>query len=349
MNVWIMLCAVAISAAAVQYPAAAEDNVGVRQIAVPSKERGGNLDVTVWYPSRPGGVQAVLGDSVFFVGTAAMRDAPILNGKFPLILLSHGAGIAGNPEAISWIATPLARQGFVVVAPMHPGNSGKARSAPETMKIWLRPADLSESLNAMEEDPLFKEHLDQVNVGVLGLSLGGSTALAIAGARVDPRLLAGYCDTDALNPSLCEWVRQSGVDLHKMDLQSAGRDNRDKRIRFAMAIDPAPVDVLDFKSFSGISIPVDLVNLGQPGKIPVTVEASRVAKAIPTARYTVIEDASHFSMFAECKPGASEIVESEKIGDPICTDGGGRSRNDIHAQLIDMTTASFRRALKAEP
>ena len=348
MKIWAMLCAVALSATLMQQPAHAEDHVGVRQISAPSKERGGNLDVTVWYPAKSGGEEVVLGESMLFVGTPAMRDAPISNGKFPLILLSHGAGLAGNPQALSWITTPLARQGFVVAAPTHPGNSGKNRSAAETMKIWLRPGDLTETLNAMEQDPFFKTHFDQGRIGALGLSAGGGTALAVAGARLDPRLLAGYCDTDALNASLCEWVRQSGLDLHKMDLQSAGRDNKDQRIRFAMAIDPVPIDVFDFKSFSGIAIPVDLINLGRPGKIPVTADASEVAKVIPMASYATIEDAGHFSMFAVCKPGASEIAVTEEIGDPICMDGGGRSRNEIHAQLIEMTLAAFGRALKAE-
>lgn len=349
MKIWAIFCVVVISTVLMRHPAGANENVGVRQIVATSKERGSNLDVTVWYPAQSGGESVVLGESVFFVGTPAMRDAPISDGKFPLILLSHGAGLAGNPQAMSWIATPLAQQGFVVAAPMHPGNSGKNRSARETMKIWLRPADLSETLDAMERDPYFKAHLDQGKIGALGLSLGGSTALAIAGARIDPKLLAGYCDTDALNPSLCGWISQSGVDLHTMNLQSAGRDNEDKRIRFAMAIDPAPVDVFEFKSFSGISIPFDLINLGQPGTIPRTAQAFGVAKAIPTARYAVIGDASHYSMFAECKPGASEIAESEKIGDPICTDAGGRSRNEIHTQLMDMTSAAFSRALKTDP
>jgi len=346
MNVWTLLCAAAISTALLQHPAEAEDHVGVRQIVVPSAERGRNLDVTVWYPAQAGGAPVVLGESVFFRGTPALRDAPILEGKFPLILLSHGAGLAGNPQAVSWIAAPLAQQGFVVVAPMHPGNSGQNRSAAETMKLWLRPGDLTETLNAMEKDSFFKEHLDQGRIGALGLSMGGNTALAIAGARIDLKRLADYCDNDALNASLCEWVRQSGVDLHSMNLQSAGRDNKDKRVRFAMAIDPAPIDVFEFRSFSGISIPVELVNLGQPGKIPTTTDASEAAKAIPMASYVAIEDASHYSMFAECKPGASEIAVSEEIGDPICMDGGGRSRNEIHAQLIALTTAAFRRALK---
>jgi hypothetical protein len=52
-------------------------------------------------------------------------------------------------------------------------------------------------------------------------------------------------------------------------------------------------------------------------------------------------------MFAECKPGAAELAEAEKIGDPICMDGRGRTRREIHAELIDLITAAFTRALKA--
>jgi len=81
------------------------------------------------------------------------------------------------------------------------------------MKIWLRPVDLSETLNTLERNAPFNEHLAPGAVGVLGLSMGGSTALALAGARIDGKSLAGYCDTDARNASLCGWVRQSGVDL----------------------------------------------------------------------------------------------------------------------------------------
>ncbi|MFD1983754.1 alpha/beta hydrolase family protein [Mesorhizobium newzealandense] len=349
MKFWTILCAIVVSMALMPHAADASDNVGVRQLPAPSRERGINLDVTVWYPAQPGGEAVTLGDNALFVGTPAMRNAPISGGKFPLILLSHGAGLAGNPQALSWIATPLARQGFVVAAPTHPGNTGRNKSAAETMKLWLRPADLTATLNAMGRDPFFQNHLEQGKIAALGLSMGGNTALAIAGARVDPKLLVAYCDTDLLNVSLCDWVRQSGVDLHAMDLQPAGRDNRDERIQFAMAIDPAPADIFDDKSFAGISIPVDIVNLGRPGKIPVTTDASGIAKAISKASYATIDDASHYSMFGECKPGASEIIASEQIGDPVCDDGGERSRGAIHAQLIDMTAAAFTRELKTNP
>jgi predicted dienelactone hydrolase len=347
MKLAVALLAGVFSMILLQKAAVASDTVGVRQIAAPSEERGINLDATVWYPAQPGGESVTLGDSLFFAGTPAMRDAPIIDGIFPLILLSHGAGLAGNPQAISWMAAALAQQGFMVAAPQHPGNSGVNRSAAETMKIWLRPADVTATLNAIEKNAFFKDHVDKDKIGVLGLSMGGGTALAIAGARLDPKLLAGYCDTDTRNASLCGWVRASGVDLHAIDMRSAGLDNRDKRIRFAMAIDPAPVDTFDFDSFSKISIPVDLINLGEPDKIPPTVNASGLAKAIHGSRYAVIEDANHFSMFAECKPGASELAEFQEIGDPVCRDAGRRPRSAIHAQLIGLTADAFRNALGA--
>ncbi len=327
-------------------PANASEVVGVRQIPAYSQERGIELDVTVWYPARAGGTPVTLGESVFFIGTPAMRDAPLVTGKFPLVLLSHGAGLAGNAQALSWIAAPLAKQGFIVAAPTHPGNTGPHKSAMETMKLWLRPADISVTLDAMVKNPLFRKQLIAKKIGLLGLSMGGNTALAMAGARLDPERLMRYCDTDALNPSLCDWVRQSGVDLRTLNMRAAGRDNADQRIRFVMAIDPAPVDVMDSKSFARISIPVELVNLGRPGSISPTTDASGIAQRIPHAAYATIRDASHYSMFAECKPGAAELAESEDIGDPICSDGGNRTRSEIHDQLIQNTGLAFRRALQ---
>lgn len=327
----------------------AGDQAGVRQFLVPSQERRADLDVTAWYPADAGGEPLTLGESVFFMGTPAMREAPIRKGTFPVILISHGAGLGGNAEALSWLAAPLARRGFVVVAPTHPGNTGENRSAEETMKLWLRPADIAAALNAVSKNAFFEGHIELGKTGVLGLSMGGSTALAIAGARFDPGRLARYCDTDALNPSLCAWVRQSGFDLHAMNMEAAGRDHKDTRIGFAMAIDPVPAGVFEPASLSQISIPVELINLGRSGEIPLTAHAGKIAAVIPHTTYSTIHDASHYSMFAECKPGAARIAEAEMIEEPICSDGGGRLRKDIHSQLIDRVVGSFSRALRGTP
>ncbi len=322
--------------------------VGVRHVTAHAAARGGDLDVTVWYPAQVGGTIVTLGDGPFFAGTAAQSEAPLADGRFALVLLSHGAGLGGTPEAMSWMAAGLAARGFVVAAPAHPGNGGAQRSAEQTMKLWLRPGDIRATLDAVTGAGAFKDHTDADKVGVLGLSMGGGTALALAGGRIDPTRLAGYCDDVARNPSLCEWVKMSGLDLHAMDMRPAGDDHSDLRIRFAMAIDPAPVDVFDPSSLAGVTLPVDIVNLGKPGTIPETARADGLARAMPHGRYQTIGDASHFSLFGICKPGAAALAAEEKIDEPICKDGEDRSRQDIHAQLIDMAVEAFGQELGEE-
>ena len=340
-------CAVIVMASGV--PALAADGIaGVRKMMIFSDARQADLEVTIWYPAASSGETVSLGDSIFFEGTAASLGAPFRDGTFPLILLSHGAGLAGQADAMSWMAVPLAQAGFVVVAPTHPGNTGRNRSAAETMKLWQRASDLSEALTAIEGDPTVHPHVASGRVGVLGLSMGGNTALSMVGARLDPERFASYCDTDDLNASLCDWVRSSGVDLHAMDKTAVGRDNADPRIRFAMAIDPAPADIFAPASFADVSVPVSIVNLGPAAEIPQTIQASWIAEAIAGATYLTFENANHASMFPECKPNAAEIAVEEGIEDPICEDGGGASRAAIHKQLVETTIASFRSGISSE-
>lgn len=325
---------------------AASEFVGVREVMAHVKERASDLGVMVWYPADLAGRQVSIGETAFFRGTKAMFEVPVAEGKYPLILLSHGVGLGGNPQAMSWIATPLAKQGFIVAAPMHPGNSGANRSARETMRLWLRPTDISATLDRLAGQSGFAEHLEDGKVAVLGLSMGGGTALALAGARIDPTRLASYCDNDAFNPSLCGWVRQSGVDLHGLDMKLVGRNSRDKRVLFVMAIDPAPLEVFQARTFSQIAIPVEIVSLGRVKNTPETAMAAGVAKAISGAKYSTLEDASHYSLFGECQADAEEIAKSEQIDEPICSDGAGQSRRDIHRQLITKVSEAFNRELR---
>ncbi|MCR9275878.1 MULTISPECIES: alpha/beta hydrolase family protein [Mameliella] len=343
-----LTAAVTLSFATAGAAFAGDHAAGVRTLSVPSAERGTELDVTVWYPAASGGTPVTLGENIFFQGTAAMQDAPVAPGQHPVIVLSHGAGLGGRPSAASWLATPLAEAGYIVAAPTHPGNTGPDRSAEQTMKLWQRPADLSRALDALEMAPDLTAHADLDRVGALGLSMGGNSALGLAGARIDPDLLAGYCDDAERNPSLCSWVRMSGVDLRAMDMTVAGRDNSDDRIGFVMAIDPAPADVFAAESLAEVAVPVALVNLGQEAGIPATIRAAPLAQGIPGADYTVIEGATHAAMFPECNPKAAEIAREEGIEDPICPDGTGRPRADLHAQMIDMVTSAFAEAFDAE-
>lgn len=66
--------------------------VGVRTISVSAPERGRAIEVTVWYPAGAGGTPSLVGDNQLFKGAPAVRDSAIAEGRFPLVLLSHGSG-----------------------------------------------------------------------------------------------------------------------------------------------------------------------------------------------------------------------------------------------------------------
>lgn len=96
-----------------------------------------------------------------------------------------------------------------------------------------------------------------------------------------------------------------------MDMRQADESQKDPRIQFIMAVDPAPIDVLMPDSFSGIQMPIAIMSLGRIEELPLTVRADKAAPLISRPTYSTIDDASHYRMFAQCKPGAAEIAIAE--------------------------------------
>jgi hypothetical protein len=98
----------------------------------------------------------------------------------------------------------LAREGFVVVAPFHPGskNPGEARED--------RPRQIHKALNAMLADPRFATHADPNRLGMMGFSYGGAVAL-MSPARFPIWLtLAAYCRDRTDDPKACDGVPTDG-------------------------------------------------------------------------------------------------------------------------------------------
>jgi predicted dienelactone hydrolase len=337
-------------------PLPAADNVGLRSIAVPSPARGKNLAVTVWYPALPGGEKTLVGDSKLFKGTEAFANAPLAPGRFPLILISHGSG--AKMQDLGWLATSLAQAGFIVAGPNHPGTTSGDSTPIDTPKLWERTDDLATLLTSMTSDPVWEGAIAEDRIGVLGFSLGGAAAMEIAGARANREAYARYCET---YPTMadCVWfaggkgyvngeaVASEKVDLRQIDRHRFEQSNRDPRIKVAVLIDPALALAFDAQSLKEIAIPMNFVNLGRPGTIPVAVIADELARLTPKGSYAQVNDAVHFSFLAECKPGGAEFLKS--LGDPdrLCDDGGPRRRSDIHAELRTLIINAFTRDLKA--
>jgi predicted dienelactone hydrolase len=336
-------------------PLLAADPVGVRKISVVSQDNPRPLAVTVWYPAATAGAPDETPQDRIFEIPQASRNAAIEQGRFPLILLSHGSG--SRVEGMGWIAAALAEAGFIVAGPNHPGTTSGDSTPAATPKVWERAADISAVITALSADPQWAASIDPAHIGVLGFSLGGSTVLELAGARADLPAYIRYCDNHA-DMMDCRWfaggrgyaggeqVAVPPFDLRSVDRMRFEQENRDPRITSVVAVDPGLATVMKPESLSSIAIPVTLINLGSPGHIPVAVLSEELATQISGASYRQVDRADHFSFLPVCKPGASDFLRSVGETDPICEETA-RSRAEIHAELVGLITEAFDRTLKA--
>jgi len=311
--------------------------VGIAYGSAYAPARDTNVSFDIWYPAARGGKAVTVGGNGVFFGTAAGRQAPRRDGTFPLVIISHGAG--GNAGQFGWIASQLADRGYVVVLPNHPGTTSGNASAEAAVRVWERPQDVTAVLDHMTEQADDFSHVDFDNVAVLGFSAGGYTALALAGARVDPKLLQSFCDETDHGMSDCAFLRHFGIDLHQMDLSPAAQDLRDARVTTGVIVDPGIISTITADSLAAINIPLFVINLGTNDTVPAGVHALQASQRVPDAKHVFIPDATHFSFLAECKERGPQILANEGELDPLCEDGNGRDRAEIHDELAERIVA----------
>ena len=203
---------------------AEEKRVGAMSFTFDAAHRDRLVQSIIFYPAEGGGYPEWLGDNAVFKGVRVQRDAKPVRRKHPLIVISHGSG--GNASNLTWLAKRLAEHGFVVAIPNHQGSTS-SDSTPQTTipAVWERPADISKLLDAISASASVGALADISDVTALGFSLGGLTALSLAGAQVHAEGLARYCD-DYPASMECLWFDKGNalipghVDLHAID---AGR------------------------------------------------------------------------------------------------------------------------------
>lgn len=329
-------------------------DAGVREVTVP--QPGRDLAVTVWYPAGPGGKPATIGDNKVFKGAATSLDAPVVPGRHPLVLLSHGSG--SSVKAMGWLATELAKAGFVVAGPNHPGTTSGFSTPAETPKLWQRTGDLSAVIDAMTKDPAWSSVIDPDRIGVVGFSLGGATAMELSGARANLEAYASYCD--GYTKWDCAWfaggtgyVNDEKVEVEKLNLRSIDRarfeqSNLDRRIKTAVLADPGLAQAYDAESLKQIDIPMHFINLGEGESIPLAVISDKLAKLTPKGTYATVAGATHFSFLPECKEGAADMLKSFGEVDPICSDAATRPRGELHAEMIGLVKDALVRDLMAQ-
>lgn len=220
----------------------------------------GGLTVRLWYPAdgNPAAASTMryphqlkwflpIGFAARVAGNG-IENAPFADNTepYPVVVLTPGFAI-GN-TAYVWLAERLASHGFVVISPEHREVMTTGMEA-----FWkgmiTRPEDVRAVIDYVESETTDGARLegtaDPTRMAVLGHSLGGYTALALAGARLDSSGMASLCANAQIDGQdhawLCDMIlpnTQAMAELAGLAVVPAELwpDRRDVRIRAVVSM-----------------------------------------------------------------------------------------------------------------
>ncbi|WP_186375856.1 alpha/beta hydrolase [Hyella patelloides] len=184
-----------------------------------------------------------------------------LTSSAPLAIIAHGLG--SQRSDFAYLAEHLASHGYIVAIPEHAGSSSNYQEAflrgevnvdVSPFEFYSRPRDITHLLDRLEQHPDYQKLINWSQIGVLGHSFGGTTALITSGAPVNLARVKDVCDSDlfTLNVSLFLQCRANNLPPGEYDLQ-------DDRIKAVVALNPVTSSVLGIESMQQINIPTLIV------------------------------------------------------------------------------------------
>lgn len=308
-------------------------------ISDPAGERP--LEGFIWYPTDQRTGQTEHHANVVWTGIDAIKDAEPASGQHPLVVLSHG--MYGNAMNQSWLAAELAQQGFVVAAINHPGTSTWLRNPDDSRQLWERPRDISRVIDHFVGTPNLSAQIDPDHIYMAGHSLGGFTAVALAGGRYDAAGFKGFCDVTP-DELVCGIFDRWQVAQTPEDVRDMAADLSDPRIKKIAVFDLGGTQTFSKTSLGTITTP--MLVIGAPRDISglnLDIESRDLVKSLPkgSVQYLEPETLSHFDFLGECKPGATELLAEEEPGDEIVCMQGGADRKADHEMIVDEVVGFF--------
>ena len=296
---------------------------GFKLEAFVDAERDRPISIDLWYPTLADAV----GTYHYGLGTGrAIEAADIAPGKFPLIMLSHGA--LGAPRNYSWIAEALARRGYVVAGVAHFGESyvfgPETVDARAVLRSWERPVDVSAAIDFMLTRSTLAESIITQQIGFVGHSSGGATGLYLAGVQFEYQKMTDYCNSaQAAGDRGCDYAQKVTLDLDKI---VTGGNYQDERISVFTILDPALGP--GFTNFSAIDATILIVGSVENDFLPFEHHAQLVANKLPmVTTHWLKEGAGHFVYLNQCQRNVTAN------GVPLCIDQPSVSRENVHINL----------------
>ena len=215
------------------------------------------------------------------------------NDSIPVIVVSNGLG--AKRDRFKGLANHLASHGFAVAIPDHPGSDRRRQKAFlrglhqenfDATDYTDRPLDISYILDELETfNQRLDNKLDLQQVGIFGYSIGGTTALSLAGAELDFERLKQDCDRplDLLNISILYQCRA-------LELSPQQQSLKDERIEAAFLFVPFGNSLFSQEELSAISIPVMWQVVDRDFLTSLVTEQIPLFNSLGSERYLVISE-----------------------------------------------------------
>ncbi len=268
--------------------------VGSRQMQIKDEILGISFPALVMYPTAVPSAPTAFGPYSIDVSP----DAPIVDGQYPLVVVSHGNN--GSHLLYRTITTCLAKTGYVVVMLEHPGNNRNNNELEGTHENLVnRPRHVRLTMDAVFSDALFKACVQPDNVAIIGHSIGGYTALAVAGGT--------------------PWSETR----QRVDVVA------DPRVRALVLLAPATPWFLPNDSLRNVNVPI-LMLVAEHDPFTPRWHADVVLEGVPDrtlVTFRVVENAGHFSFLSPFPP------KLKNAGFLPSTDPEGFDREKFHTSL----------------
>lgn len=260
----------------------------------------------------------------------------------PLIVFSHGLGSIRSE--LQYLAQHLASHGYVVAALEHPGSN--FNHIKEALWQWFaedkppvqpeeflhRPLDISFLLDKLatvsQSGDFLPGKLTTDNVLVVGYSLGGSTALTLAGAELQIDYLREFCPRITMAFSLGENAQCFARDLPEDRYQLT-----DERIKAAIALSPTTSLLFGEKGLANITIPTLIAASSADKTTPALTEQVVAFDRISQPKWlTAFVSGTHLSV-------KDPSTTTDQIANPDTLYSGGEVVGDEAVEVRDYVKA----------
>ncbi len=280
------------------------------------------IAVSIFYPTTAKPDFVLLGS----IGLRLASDGPVAGTGLPLVIISHGTG--GGPMSHADTAVALAAQGFVVLAPTHPGDNYLEDQDVGTVQ-WLpnRARHIRRVIDMMLGRWKDRGHLDPMRIGIFGFSAGATTALVAIGCTPDLRLIASQCAT---HPEFVCKLTKPAAFRSLAPVAWAG----DSRIAAAVLAAPGLGFTFEPRGLINIRVPVQLWSGAADQTVPFGTNAGAIERGLSRKpEMHVVPGATHYSFLMPCG----------LIGPPqLCSDAKGFDRKAFHNAFNRSVVSYFR-------